>query len=389
MNFRIADTRHACVLSLLSLFICGQRACAAVDEPMIFYQALTSGNCATCRWIAAEGVIQADSDKRFLRFLDEEGLLGIPGLNVHFNSPGGSLTGGVLLGAAIRRQRANTVVATAKVDRTTAEGLRWVNFDPVPEAICASACVFAFAGGVSRFASRTTPASEVGFQVLGRLGLHQFYDPISLADRKELTASAEDRIADQRMVATLLGFLSELDVSGELLQLSARTSPDDMHWLTEDEMRRTRIDNRMVRNVFLTGYRNGVAVAEILYGRRDADYRLELYCDDGAIQMKASIDWRGPYDVEGHDRWNLFEHLSLDNGTPLTLLSERFASGIGGDIIGEFIFRFEDTPNRIAQRKDFIFRDTSSRYASDAASAMSFTLPNDFDGLYLLPRACL
>jgi hypothetical protein len=355
---------------------------------MTFYQALTGGNCETCRWIAAEGVIEADTAERFVAFLEEEGLLGVLGLNIHLNSPGGSLEGGVRLGDAIRRQQANTVVATASVDRITPDGLRWVIFNPTMEAICASACVFAFAGGVSRFASNTTPATEVGFQTLGRLGVHQFYNAAALADRTALTASAEDRITDQRIVAMLLSFLSDMDVSAELLQMAARTDPGDMHWLSEDELRRTRIDNRMVRNIFLIGYRNGVAVAEIVYSRRDADYRLELYCDDGAIRMKASIYWRGAYDVDGHKRWGLFNGITLEDSTRVTLTSETFAPRADGGITGELFFRFEAPPDHITPRKAFTFRDASSRYASNSATSMSFTLPDEFDGLHLLPRAC-
>lgn len=380
---------RALFLIALSLLVLGQRGDAAIDDPMTFYQATTGGNCVSCRWIAAEGVIEANTAQRFLTFLEEEGLVGVPGLNVHLNSPGGNLVGGVLLGDVIRRQRANTVVASAPVNRVLAEGLREVSFDPAPEAICASACVFAFAGGISRFASKATPQNEVGFQRLGRLGVHQFYDRVALADRAALTASAEDRIADQKIIAMLLGFLFDMDVSPELLQLAAQTAPDDMHWLDEDELRRTRIDNRMTRSVFLSGYRNGVAVAEIVYGRQDAEYRLELYCDNGAIQMKASIDWRGSYDIDGHGDWGLFDGITLDDGTNVTLISEDFMPRADGGVSGEFLFRFENAPDRIVEQKIFAFNDGSSRYASNAASAMSFTIPDDFDGLHLLPRACL
>lgn len=362
---------------------------ADLNDPMDFYQATNGGNCATCRWIAAEGIIQRDTADQFLAFLRSEDLLDVPSLNVHLNSPGGNLIGGMRLGDAIRRQNLNTVVATATIERALNGGIQMVRADPSHRAVCASACVFAFAGGVSRFASKETPPNQIGFQLIGELGVHQFYDPISTRDRAALSASGEDRIRDQRTVALLLAFLSDMRVSAELLQLASQTDPSDMHFLTEEELRRTKIDNRMVRTVFLSGYHNGVAVAEIVYGRRDADYRLELYCDDSAIQLKATIDWRGPYDIAGHRGWRLLERMSLANGGEVELVSERFVYRADGAVSGEFLFRFSDSPTHLVARRDFTFLDFSSRYASNAADEISFALPSDFDGLHLLPRTCL
>lgn len=364
-------------------------ASAGFDEPMSFYRATSGGNCSTCVWIAAEGVIEGDSDKKFLRFLADEGLLGVKGLNVHFNSPGGSLMGGIMLGLAIRGQEANAVVSGAKIEDVYADRLRKVTFDPQVAAECSSACVFAFAGGVSRFASKTTPGAAVGFQDIGRLGVHQFYTPETLANPTALAFDAQDRIDDQRIISLLLAYLSEMDVSAELLQIAAMTDPRDMYYLTEDELQRTEIDNRMVHSVFLTGYRNGVAITEITYKRLDADYRLEVYCDGGEARMLASIDWRGFYDVEGHHRWSLFDNVSLSGGGAVELIDEDFSVRSDGGVTGQLRFRFADPIAAVVERKDFLFEDWSSRYANDAAASMSFTLPADFDGLYLLPRACL
>lgn len=362
---------------------------AGFDEPMSFYRATSGGNCSSCVWIAAEGVIERDTDQKFLQFLSDEGLLGAKGLNVHLNSPGGNLIGGVMLGLAIRGQEANTVVSAAIIEEIYDDGLRKVTFDPSVEGQCSSSCVFAFAGGVSRFASNTTPGGAVGFQKMGRLGVHQFYTPQTLEDPSALAFDAEDRIVDQRIIAILLAYLSEMEVSAELLQIAAMTDPRDMHYLTEEELRRTEIDNRMVHNVFLTGYRNGVAITEITYRRPDADYRLEVYCDRGDAKMLVSIDWRGFYDVEGHQRWNLFGDVSLSDGGSIELIEQEFFKRTDGGVTGQLRFRFVDPLATVVARKDFSFEDWSSRYANDAATSMSFTLPDDFDGLYLLPKACL
>ena len=365
------------------------QAKADFGDPMSFYRATSGGNCSSCVWIAAEGVIETDSDEKFLQFLSDEGLLGAKGLNIHFNSPGGSLIGGVMLGLAIREQEANTVVSGALVEEIYDGGLRKVTFEPPVDAECSSACVFAFAGGVSRFASETTPGGAIGFPEVGRLGGHQFYTPETLDNPTALAFDAEDRIDDQRIISILLAYLSEMEVSAELLQIAAMTDPRDMHYLNEDELRRTEIDNRMVNNVVLTGYRNGVAITEITYRRPDADYRLEVYCDGGEARMLATIDWRGFYDVDGHQRWNLFEDVSLAGGGAVELIEEDFSLRRDGGVTGQLRFRFSDPIAAVVVRKDFFFEDWSSRYANDAASPMSFTLPADFDGLFLLPRACL
>jgi hypothetical protein len=378
--------RNSLVFFLITSF---GPANAGFDEPMSFYRATGGGNCSTCVWIAAEGVIESDSHQKFLQFLVEEGLLGAKGLNVHFNSPGGNLIGGILLGLAIREQEANTVVSGAYVEDIYDGGLRKVTFDPPVAAECSSACVFAFAGGVSRFASQTTPGAAIGFQDIGRLGVHQFYTPETLDNPTALAFDAEDRIVDQRIISLLLAHLSEMEVSAELLQIAAMTDPRDMHYLTEDELQRTEIDNRMVHNVFLTGYRNGVAITEITYRRPNADYRLEVYCDSGEARMLASIYWRGFYDVEAHRRWDLFDGVSLSGGGTVELIEEDFSLRSDGGVTGQLRFRFSDPIEAVVSRKDFYFEDWSSRHANDAATSMSFTLPADFDGLYLLPRACL
>jgi hypothetical protein len=375
--------------SVVAFMLWVSPASASFEEPMSFYQATSGGNCSSCFWIAAEGVIEADSDKKLLQFLTEEGLLGAKGLNVHLNSPGGNLIGGIRLGLAIHEQEANTVVSGAHIEEIYQDGTRKVTFDPPVAAECSSACVFAFAGGLSRFASKTTPGAAVGFQEIGRLGVHQFYTAETLNDLTAPAFNAQDRIDDQRIISLLLAYLSEMDVSAELLQISGMTDPRDMHYLTEDELRRTEIDNRMVYSVFLTGYRNGVAITEITYKRPDADYRLEVYCDGGEALMLANIDWRGIYDVEAHHRWSLFDGVSLTGGGAVELIDEDFSVRSDGGVSGQLRFRFSDQIAAVVARKDFIFEDWSSRYAYDAAASMSFTLPTDFDGLYLLARACL
>ena len=126
-----------------------------------------------------------------------------------------------------------------------------------------------------------------------------------------------------------------MDVSAELLQLASRTDPRDMHYLTEEELQTTRVDNRMVRDVFITGYSNGVGITEIRYARRDAEYHLEVYSRGGDMHMLATIDWRGTYDVPSHREWKLYGGVSLKDTGALELVSQEFDRRIDGGVTGK------------------------------------------------------
>lgn len=370
-----------------SLLIVACRAMAGFSDPMTFYSATNGGNCANCGWIVGEGAIGPDTHEDFMAFLSREELQDARGLRVHLNSPGGDLIGGLRLGMAFRLQQVNTAVSAAEVTDVYDSGIRLVGRST--QAECSSACVFAFAGGVNRYASENTPGSDVGFQSLGRLGVHQFYEPSTLTDPSAVTLSADDRIADQRIVAILLGYLSEMGVSAELLQLAAATDPRDIHYLTEAELRRVAIDTGSEQDVALTGYKNGVAVTEITFTRGEGDYRLELFCSEADLHMVASLEWPGRYDVDAHQRWHLLEAVSLREGAAVKLISESFEQRSDGGTSGRFRFRFVGPIEDLVHRDQFFFEDWSSRHANDIASSLSFILPEDFDGIHVLPRTCM
>lgn len=123
---------------------------------------------------------------------------------VTFNSEGGLIASALLHGRAIRLLELNTVQ------------LRRLE--------CASACAFAFLGGVIRTAEP------------GSIGVHQSsFGTDGPADTN--TAVGEMQV----VTADLLAYLREMDVDPELLQLSLTTSRDDIRYLTGDEMRRMRV----------------------------------------------------------------------------------------------------------------------------------------------------
>ena len=153
-----------CNSSRFSCFIAGICCCIwflaysgfdrAVAEPMTFKAVSTGGN-RCCWWTEAEGEITNETPFDFERFLSSEKSGGGP---IRFHSPGGSLFAALELGEAIRKRGFDT-----EVGRTN-------NSDKVP-GVCASACAYAFMGGVGRYL-------EEG----AKLGVHRFYNKAAIDD---------------------------------------------------------------------------------------------------------------------------------------------------------------------------------------------------------------
>jgi hypothetical protein len=388
------STILAAVTATLLMTSCAAQA-QDFNSPMSYRKMTSGGNCDTCFWIAADGIIERNSAGKLESFLGYDGRTPLPGIRIHLNSPGGDLMGGVRLGEAIREMQLNTAVSTSLTKEVWADGTHLAESGEDPESQCSSACVFAFVGGISRYVSEHTPPDEVGFRDLGKLGVHQFYDRAALIDPEALSRTGTDAIVDQFIVAHLLRHVDRMGVSAELLQLASETLPTDMHYLTEEELTRTRADSWSVREIFVRGYKNGVAIIELQYARKNADYRLELYCDNGSMKMLASIRWRGNYDIEAHRSWSVLEGLKLehpsgDTEIRIRKLSEEFTRTPQGNVEGKFWFVFDGAPlSELVGLNTFSFSDWSSRHANDAAKEFSFTLPSDFGALYLLPNACL
>ena len=115
---------------------------------------------------------------------------------VTFDSPGGSLIGGLLLGEAIRDLGFDTEVASG---------------EPNDPAVCASACAYAFAGGVNRFYAGSA-----------RLGLHQFYGP------DDNLANAGDT---QEISAAIIAYLGRMGVESSAFVRASGARSNQMVWL--------------------------------------------------------------------------------------------------------------------------------------------------------------
>jgi hypothetical protein len=123
---------------------------APYEGPMRFstyWPCIGNGSFCGIR-ILAEGTIQPNTGKVFESFLrnpKQHRHELPPRPTVVFNSPGGSISGGIALGRAIRKNRLD-VELEASYTQVTDKDLTKEEI-LVERAVCASACVIAFAGG--------------------------------------------------------------------------------------------------------------------------------------------------------------------------------------------------------------------------------------------------
>lgn len=198
--------------------------------------------------IYATGEIREGSAKDLRTFAATHN---ITSAKVLFNSPGGSLIGGLRLGQAIRELEFDTAIGT-DADRS----------DHPPKSVCASACAYAFAGGVRRYLSED-----------GALGVHQF----SGGDGNPGTLEQ-----GQSVSGLIVSYLDHMGVDASAFALSTVAKSDEMVWLS-------------VRDAERLGFANNgrsPTTAEIKLAGRDAYLRLEQTQDDATSRVILFCDGR-------------------------------------------------------------------------------------------------
>ncbi len=130
---------------------------------------------------------------------------------VLFNSPGGSLMGGVALGNTIRTLGFDTGVAS------------YSQGNMVPSGVCASACAYAFAGGRGRyyFGGKT------------RLGVHQFY-----SQGEEIGSGTSQEVS-----GFLVAYLQKMGVDALAFSTSSSIQPNTILWLSAADASRLHLSN--------------------------------------------------------------------------------------------------------------------------------------------------
>jgi hypothetical protein len=183
-----------------------------------------------CEWIIAEGTIEADTPARFEAFLRKH--VSAPLEFIKFNSPGGNVLAAIKLGELIRGRKGlmteigKTVGTPSGFDADTIKEEEW------REGICASACVYAFLGGTTRFTAKS------------KVGVHQFYTENAMNDPGLKTATAVDRSVDQLLTGILLEYSIRMGADPRLISVASTVPPwEPMKWLTEQELSELGIDN--------------------------------------------------------------------------------------------------------------------------------------------------
>ena len=166
---------------------------------------LVSRGCPEAGCVVASGEISPASAKTFAAFLKAHAVR--PGALVLLNSPGGDLVQGLKLGLMIRRAGLNTRVQA--FDAATG--------DFASGGQCASACAYAFLGGLER----NVPDDA-------RYGVHRFY----AASR----AAPIDAATSLKFVSLIFNYLDGVGVDEQVGLAAFATPPDAMQWLTRQQL---------------------------------------------------------------------------------------------------------------------------------------------------------
>lgn len=190
---------------------------SAAGGKMTFHLRGNGGNLVGSEWIAAEGEIVRETATDLENFIKSLGHSENPGgWSVRLDSPGGDLAGGILLGELIRKLRLGTEVGATKAD---GHG----HWERAP-GHCASACAFAFLGGLSRYTSG------------GELGVHQFYNEIAVRDPSAKVFDSLDMSQHQFVSAMLIDYVFRMGVDPRLVSIAASTRPMEMQFLDEQTL---------------------------------------------------------------------------------------------------------------------------------------------------------
>ncbi|MGJ7522698.1 hypothetical protein ACSFA0_19590 [Variovorax sp. LT1P1] len=184
------------------------------------------GNGAVCApQVLAQGDIELDTAQRLAAFLRTPAFkeTGMSAPFVAFDSAGGNLAGGVILGKYLRSIGADTFLAPTYS--------RVMNSFEVESAFvrgakCASACTMAFIGGQTRSVAEGS-----------MFGVHQF-----VAEQRAIGDGAT-----QEVVVALAGHVEAMGVDRGLLDRASMVPPSHIQWLPVPTLVQLNVDNRAPR----------------------------------------------------------------------------------------------------------------------------------------------
>jgi hypothetical protein len=201
------------------------QAGATLEErklPMRFKWVACQPNCKG--WIAAVGIVTADSPREFDEFARGRQL---GGATVVLDSSGGSVNDSIALGRRFRSLGALTTVGVSVVEQT-AQGDR---ARVMPGAYCESMCVFLLLSGKARYVPEKA-----------HVRVHQIWMGDRADDARAASYTAQDMMIVERDIGRLAKYTFDMGGAGDLLSLALSVPPwEDLHELSRTELRLTNL----------------------------------------------------------------------------------------------------------------------------------------------------
>jgi hypothetical protein len=188
---------------------------AAPANAMTFREEGNGGTC--CEWFAADGEITSETPDAFEQFISDKNSK----ITIYLNSPGGDLMAGMKLGELIRAKGLDTAVGTSVPDG--------FGFSKIVQGGCASACAYAFLGGVSRTAKDR------------EIGVHQFYNEATINDPSGKLFSSLDLSVNQLISALVIDYVFRMGADPRVVSIASATPPGGMHFFTQGELRELKV----------------------------------------------------------------------------------------------------------------------------------------------------
>lgn len=249
--------------------------------------------------IFATGLIEEDTADKLAQFVEANK---IAAARVYFDSPGGSLIGGLKLGELIRALGFETGVRAQSYE-----------YDVGPIAMCASACSYAFAGGVHRFLDDT----------MGTLGLHQFY-----TSGDSILNSNDTQV----MSGVILSYLSKMGIDGRAFAIASVTDFTEMAWLSGSEAETIGlVDNGVMPTTAEIKLAEGQPYLKLEQTYNDFTSRVLITCKDSDKQILAGIVTTPE---NSNEQIGYFGNSYLEfDGTEYRLIADSKGADVEGSVI--------------------------------------------------------
>lgn len=172
--------------------------------------------------IVASGTIGQNEHLQLFSFLERSLGRGKVAQILVIESPGGFTAGGLALGYALRKLKMSVIVGRWTGDTLT--GQRGLT-----SGTCASACVFALAGGTSRY-----------FVTGSRVGVHRAHTGTTVLDpitRQSMNATVDHESGH----AFFRQFFRSMGVDNGVVAKLAETRSESMYWFSPAEMSQYRL----------------------------------------------------------------------------------------------------------------------------------------------------